>query len=435
MKEIQESKTFCSHLFTGLSLTQKGTARVCCNNYEVPRDEDGNEISVYSSNFNVSDVFNSDLHTRIRKNIIDGKRDPSCIRCWQTEDNGAESYRTIWNSTLARGYLKSIMRESVDEEGIIKRPFITFLDFTLGNKCNLVCRMCNLQNSNQWDLESDLLNLEIPWDAPTTTLTVDEKFLSDDFFMKNFMHLKQVNFLGGEPLIIDEHYEFLKKCVKYDVAQNIILSYTTNLTVIKKELIDLWDNFRHISVGVSVDGVGKVNDYIRYPSKWKNIEKNIKKISTYKDVISMDLQIQATFQLMNALDWGNLLEWTYNLGDLGFWRIPFGNWVTFPSYYDARILPDDLKKVAIERINKFFDSKKDVTWDIGEEQWLGITKSNLVTLEENFKKEELSLADGKIANLNDHSISTIKRYTKLLDLNRGQHIKEYVPELEEFIYG
>ena len=75
------------------------------------------------------------------------------------------------------------MRESVDEEGIIKRPFITFLDFTLGNKCNLVCRMCNLQNSNQWDLESDLLNLEIPWDAPTTTLTVDEKFLSDDFFI------------------------------------------------------------------------------------------------------------------------------------------------------------------------------------------------------------------------------------------------------------
>ena len=432
---MEDLKYFCSHLFTSFSFDHTGKARVCCNNYEIPKDGDGKPINVYSDDFKITDAFNSDLHVRIRKNILENKQDESCIRCWQTEDNGAESYRTIWNSTLARGYLKSIMRESVDEEGIIKRPFITFLDFTLGNKCNLVCRMCNLQNSNQWDLESDLLNLEIPWDAPTTTLTVDEKFLSDDFFMKNFMHLKQVNFLGGEPLIIDEHYEFLKKCVKYDVAQNIILSYTTNLTVIKKELIDLWDNFRHISVGVSVDGVGKVNDYIRYPSKWKNIEKNIKKISTYKDVISMDLQIQATFQLMNALDWGNLLEWTYNLGDLGFWRIPFGNWVTFPSYYDARILPNDLKKVATERINKFLDSKKDVKWDIGEKQWLGITKSNLVTLEENFKEEEISMADGKVANLNDHSISTIKRYTKLLDLNRGQHIKEYVPELEKFIYG
>ena len=56
-------------------------------------------------------------------------------------------------------------------------------------------------------------------------------------------------------------------------------------------------------------------------------------------------------------------------------------------------------------------------------------------MEENFKEEEIIMADGKVENLNDHSISTIKRYTKLLDLNRGQHIKEYVPELEKFIYG
>ena len=35
----------------------------------------------------------------------------------------------------------------------------------------------------------------------------------------------------------------------------------------------LWENFRHVSVGVSIDGVEKVNDYIRYPSKWKNIQK------------------------------------------------------------------------------------------------------------------------------------------------------------------
>ena len=66
----KESKTFCSHLFTGLSLSQKGTARVCCNNYEVPKGVDGEELSFYSKDFNVSDVFNSDLHTRIRKNIF-----------------------------------------------------------------------------------------------------------------------------------------------------------------------------------------------------------------------------------------------------------------------------------------------------------------------------------------------------------------------------
>ena len=427
MKEIQESKTFCSHLFTGLSLTQKGTARVCCNNYEVPKDEDGNEISVYSSNFNVRDVFNSDLHTRIRKNIIDGKRDPSCIRCWQTEDNGAESYRTIWISTLSRDYLKTIMIESCNSEGYIKKPFITFLDFTLGNKCNLVCRMCNLENSNQWDLESDLLGIFPVWEnINSTTLRVDEKFMSDEFFIQNFKPLRHVNFLGGEPLIIDEHYEFLKKCIKFKVAKRIVLSYTTNLTVIKKELKDLWEHFRHVSVGVSVDGVDKVNDYIRFPSKWKNIQKNVEKISTFKDNISMDLQIHATFQLMNVLDWGNLLEWVYSLGDLGFWRIPFSNWVTYPEYHDARLLPKNLKDTALKRINKFLDSKKDVEWTVGEEQWLGILKSNLLTI-----KEPTDHDKSRVTEL----VETVKEHTTLLDLNRGQHVKEYIPELEKFIYG
>ena len=60
-------------------------------------------------------------------------------------------------------------------------------------------------------------------------------FLSDEFFVQNFKHLRQVNYLGGEPLIIDEHYEFLRKCIKFNVAMRIILSYTTNLTVIKEE--------------------------------------------------------------------------------------------------------------------------------------------------------------------------------------------------------
>ena len=421
---MKDLKYFCSHLFTSLSFDHRGKARVCCNNYEIPTGEDLEPIDVYSEDFNVTDAFNSDLHVRIRQNILENKQDESCSRCWQTEDNGAESYRTIWNSTLAGGYLKGIMLDSVDEEGIIDKPFITFLDFTMGNKCNLVCRMCNLNNSNQWDLESDLLNIEIPWDYPSTTLPVDEKFMADKFFMKNFMHLKHINFLGGEPLIVDEHYEFLKKCIKFEVSQNIVLSYTTNLTVIKKELLGLWENFRHISVGVSIDGVEKVNDYIRYPSNWKSIQKNIEKISTFKDNISMDLQIHSTFQLLNVFDYDKLLEWTFSLGDLGFWRLPFGNWVSYPEYYDAKLLPKDLKEVALEKINKFLDSKKDIIWDIGEQQWLGILESNLKTLEKSFDEEE-----------QQKNLKTIKKYTKLLDLNRGQHIKDYIPELEKLIYG
>jgi len=413
-------KYFCSHLFTALSFDQRGQVRVCCNNYETPKDENGFPILVTDEDFSMVKSLNSDVHTRIRKNILADKQDPGCIRCWQTEDNGAESYRTIWNNSLATGFAEEMMVESMDSDGYIGDPYVTFLDFTMGNKCNLICRMCNIDNSNLWEKESKLLYKD-KFKAPETNISVDERFLSDEFFEKNFMNLKKVNFLGGEPLIIKEHTDFLKQCIKHDIAKNMILFYTTNLTVLKDELFDLWSQFKHVYLGVSIDGYGEVDDYIRYPSKWAKLEKNIKKISEWKKKLNMDLQIHATFQALNILNYDKLLEWVFSLGDLGFWKIPFSNWVTYPNWYDCRVLSKDLKDVAIERINKFIDSKKDIEWDIGEEQWLGILKSNLVTL-----KEELD---------DDEAILKFKVYTKKLDRSRKQHIVNYIPELEKFIYG
>ena len=413
-------KYFCSHLFTALSFDQRGQVRVCCNNYETPKDENGFPILVTDEDFSMVKSLNSDVHTRIRKNILADKQDPGCIRCWQTEDNGAESYRTIWNNSLATGFAEEMMVESMDSDGYIGDPYVTFLDFTMGNKCNLICRMCNIDNSNLWEKESKLLYKD-KFKAPETNISVDERFLSDEFFEKNFMNLKKVNFLGGEPLIIKEHTDFLKQCIKHDIAKNMILFYTTNLTVLKDELFDLWSQFKHVYLGVSIDGYGEVDDYIRYPSKWAKLEKNIKKISEWKKKLNMDLQIHATFQALNILNYDKLLEWVFSLGDLGFWKIPFSNWVTYPNWYDCRVLSKDLKDVAIERINKYIDSKKDIEWSPGEEQWLGILKSNLVTL-----KEELD---------DDEAILKFRVYTKKLDRSRKQHIVNYIPELEKFIYG
>ena len=356
---MEDLKYFCSHLFTSLSFDQKGQVRVCCNNYETPKDKKKFPILVTDEDFSMKKAFNSDVHTRIRKNILANKKDPGCERCWQTEDNGADSYRTIWNNTLASGFYRDVMVESVDTAGYINDPYVTFLDFTMGNKCNLICRMCNIDNANLWENESKLLYGD-DFNAPTKNVSVDDRFLSDDFFKDNFMHLKQVNFLGGEPLIIKEHTDFLKQCIKHNIAKNMILFYTTNLTVLKDELYDLWSQFKHTYLGVSVDGYDEVDDYIRYPSKWEKLEKNIKKVSEWKKELNMDLQIHATFQALNILNYDRLLEWVFSLGDLGFWRIPFSNWVTYPNWYDCRVLSDDLKDLAAKRINKFIDSKKDV---------------------------------------------------------------------------
>ena len=422
MKDLQ---FFCAHLFTSLSFDQRGQIRVCCNNYEVPKGEDGKPILISDKDFSMKKVFNSDVHTRIRKNIIENNPDPGCFRCWQTEENGAESYRTIWNNTLASGFYKDIMIDSVDDVGHIESPYVTFLDFTVGNKCNLVCRMCNVDNSHLWEKEEKLLYGEENVTPPSSNVSVDERFLSDEFFEENLMHVKQVNFLGGEPLIVNEHEQFLNQCIKHGISKNIVLFYTTNLIKLDDKWLEKWKHFRHIYLGVSVDGYKEVNDYIRYPSKWKQVIQSIEKVSEWKKELSMDLQIHATFQAMNALNYDKLLEWVFSLGDLGFWRIPFSNWVTYPNHYDSRILPGEIKNDAVDRIQKFIDDKADVEWTVGEKQWLGILKSNMKTIMEDFDDDvDVGLAFEKL-----------KIFTKKLDISRKQHIVNFIPELKTMIYG
>ena len=63
---MEDLKYFCSHLFTSLSFDQKGQVRVCCNNYETPKDENGFPILVTDEDFSMVKSLNSDVHTRIR---------------------------------------------------------------------------------------------------------------------------------------------------------------------------------------------------------------------------------------------------------------------------------------------------------------------------------------------------------------------------------
>ena len=60
---------------------------------------------------------------------------------------------------------------------------------------------------------------------------------------KNLDNIRHVYMAGGEPMMIERHYEFLEKCIKKDVAQNILLEYNTNMTTLP---IELWKCGSHL---------------------------------------------------------------------------------------------------------------------------------------------------------------------------------------------
>ena len=103
---MEDLKYFCSHLFTSLSFDQKGQVRVCCNNYETPKDKDGNPILITDKDFSMKKAFNSDVHTRIRKNILASK-------C-KIEKFGFFHDSKLFKNNLLRQKVSSLGQEMVD---------------------------------------------------------------------------------------------------------------------------------------------------------------------------------------------------------------------------------------------------------------------------------------------------------------------------------
>ena len=84
--------------------------------------------------------------------------------------------------------------------------------------------------------------------------------------------------MGGEPLLIHQHYDFLNELVERGRAPFVTLEYNTNLSIVPEKALKLWEHFKKVKLGVSLDGVGPINDYIRHPSKWSVMERNLLKI-------------------------------------------------------------------------------------------------------------------------------------------------------------
>jgi sulfatase maturation enzyme AslB (radical SAM superfamily) len=206
--------------------------------------------------------------------LADVSRPDACRKCWENEDNGNPSYRQFF----------------LGQKNLL-HPGINFLDLRHSNQCNLKCRYCNPHFSNQWARElgyhkilekSDLMN--------HADVIITES-------------LQDVYWCGGEPLIMKDHFDFLIEVINRDYAKNISLRYNSNLTQINyknTDFVELWKQFKNVSIGISLDAAGPELNSIRSGSDWNNINANIKKLREISNQISnINLWLTPTVSMLN----------------------------------------------------------------------------------------------------------------------------------------
>jgi MoaA/NifB/PqqE/SkfB family radical SAM enzyme len=354
---VADSETVCMlpwlHRFTD----EQGYHKLCCSadgDAGNLRHANGTKLHVLQG-LTDAQVLNSPDLKEIRLAMMRGEWPRACDRCRRDEAAGSVSMRNYMDQRFGR-WKQDALRDT-RPSGALEHPAVRYADIRLGNVCNLTCRMCGPQASRLW---ADLHNAVRPQKyllAPEVlTAFRDENWVKSQpvqWLMEQCLPaVESLHFAGGEPLIIPEMVELLERCVQSGRAKDIDLSYNTNMTVLPEKVTRLWPHFRSTSLVCSIDGIGKLNDYIRRPSKWSAIENNLRLVdANFKAWNLRVVSINVTVQIYNILQLNELFDY-FATGFEHISAVPGLTALYYPEYLSIKMLPAAARKVARQRLEE-----------------------------------------------------------------------------------
>lgn len=346
-----KSKTFCMHPFTGLATRSDGAVMACCRSHPVGWIQDQT----------LEEIWNNEVMQRIRQQVLSGDRPPECAPCFNLEDQGVESLRQRHTAGVIPEARINLYPNALDAlQDDYTMPFeIPTMEIKLNNLCNLKCRMCHPMDSTSWNDYNKVEDFYVKEnnymvDEIRKLDLINKPYLGkfDDnpnwwnSFEKLLPYFRRVEFAGGEPLMDPYHFKILDMLAPY--GDNIEIKYATNGTKLGikggRTVHDYWPKFKSVAVNVSIDGIGDSYEYIRGNADWSILIDNIKEMQKF-DNISRIVGAVAV-QVSNILVLDKMIK--YFLDDLGI--VFYTNMVNYPKVLCPQVLPDELKELAIQRL-------------------------------------------------------------------------------------
>ena len=288
---IYDNPSFCMYPWIHIHAFPTGEAYPCCNT------NDSDLIGNTRTN-TIEQIWNDAPLRDVRLKMLAGENVAGCTRCYEQEQNGFFSMRLSANKHFGHHIA---LTEQTQSDGSVVDMKLIYWDIRFSNLCNLRCRSCgHIFSSNWYDDQVKLAGEE--WKNNNTRINFAGRD-PDDIWNQlepQIDNLEQVYFAGGEPLIMEEHYRLLKELIKRG-RTNVRLIYNTNFSELvykKTNVLELWREFRSVSVGASLDAMGPEAEYIRKGTKWANVEANREQmLDICPDV---DFYISPTLSILNA---------------------------------------------------------------------------------------------------------------------------------------
>ena len=335
---------FCVLPWVSLETSPIGTVRPCCLTEEEIVDNNGNKFNLNSASF--SNIQNSNYMQKLRQDFLEGKQPSACRKCWQEERAGRTSKRM---HTLDR--LKHIVPEQSWSKDA--KPLV-FLDLKLGNICNLKCRICGSWSSSAFAVE-ELANLTPGEDRKSSyhyTMLKQGAWPKENPTFWNEIdqvidQIRYIEFTGGEPFMIQEHFDMLQRLIDKGIAGNIEIHYNTNGTQYPEDADTIWQHFKLVEIAFSIDDIGPRFEYQRTNAVWQEVCRNIGRFRTLKENYSnIRLQVCTTVNVFNVFYLEEVANWieTQNF-DFVYW-----NMMHDAYYFSISTLPESAKQAITQKL-------------------------------------------------------------------------------------
>jgi hypothetical protein len=371
----EKRDTICTIPWNHQATYQNGDYGICCQCVYTSGGRmltDGKPVNVLRDDFN--EVRNHPTMIELRKSMLNGEKHALCKLCWDEESLGLISKRQNQQYSY-KDTLQKILDHG-DVSGKLDTDLfpIQYLDSRLGNLCNMKCRMCGPGDSSLW--------IEEMYEMGTTSFKFGKidnpyeiekisgvyKIKSDDFqyytsekfnydMKKILPTVTRIYFTGGEPLINKKHYEILDYCIENNLAKNITLEYNTNGTTLNKNLLDQWKHFEAVIVCFSIDGMGDVADYIRYPSKWEVIKQHMYDLDN-ADLPNLYCNTNTSISIFNIKHFLDMIDWYQHAKFKRFDPVLMWHRVVGPEFLNVQILPKETKKEITDLYNAYIFKSK-----------------------------------------------------------------------------
>jgi radical SAM protein with 4Fe4S-binding SPASM domain len=335
--DLCKGKSFCRAAFDNLHIAIGGDAKPCC--------EFKGKIGNVKEN-SIEEIWRAKPLDDLRAKMIRGERDRRCWKCYEAEDAGGSSLRTMFNSRGCMAADPGVTAQSLALE--LPRA----LDLRFSNLCNLSCRTCGPACSTKWYADAKQAEWWKLHHPHALIDTFESKSTALESLGPTLENVERIYFAGGEPLLHEGHYAILHDLIGRG-RTGVKLSYNTNLTELQLgdlKVLPLWSQFKSILVGASIDGHKDLGELVREGLSWDRFVENVATIR--RECPHVHLVFAITVSVLNIFALPSLCHHLQAIAPDREAEFYF-NILQEPRRYSIQILPENLKDEAKRRLESF----------------------------------------------------------------------------------